>query len=174
MSNLNGEKVVLKVTSLFMTHLANITPLFMAPLPKLRLCLWHPCQHCAPVYGTLANIAPLYMAPLPTLHPCIWHPCQHCAPVYGTLANITPLFMAFLFTSRSSLASQYPATLLLTADHDDRVVPPHSFKLISELQHTLACPSQTNPLLIRVDTKAGHGGGKPTMKVVSNSPSWFH
>ncbi|KAI0346955.1 hypothetical protein BDW22DRAFT_1321836 [Trametopsis cervina] len=53
-----------------------------------------------------------------------------------------------------------PPTILLTADHDDRVVPLHSFKHAATLQHTL--PFNPNPLLIRIDKKAGHGAGKST------------
>jgi prolyl oligopeptidase len=57
----------------------------------------------------------------------------------------------------------YPATLITTADHDDRVVPAHSFKFAAALQ---AAHQGEAPVLIRIDTKAGHGAGKPTAKVI--------
>jgi prolyl oligopeptidase len=60
----------------------------------------------------------------------------------------------------------YPATLVTTADHDDRVVPWHSFKFTATLQAAQACG---NPILIRVQTKAGHGAGKPTMKIIDEA-----
>jgi len=57
----------------------------------------------------------------------------------------------------------YPATMVTTADHDDRVVPAHSFKFISTLQEK---HQGENPVLIRVDVDAGHGAGKPTEKII--------
>lgn len=59
--------------------------------------------------------------------------------------------------------AKYPPTLVTTADHDDRVYPAHSYKFAAALQHAQAGPS---PTLIRVESKAGHGMGKPTMKVI--------
>jgi prolyl oligopeptidase len=58
---------------------------------------------------------------------------------------------------------QYPAVLVTTADHDDRVVPAHSFKYAARLQ---AAHTGSAPVLIRIETKAGHGAGKPTAKVI--------
>lgn len=60
----------------------------------------------------------------------------------------------------------YPATLITTADHDDRVVPAHSFKFAAALQ---AAQAGDAPVLIRIETKAGHGAGKPTSKLIEEA-----
>ena len=60
----------------------------------------------------------------------------------------------------------YPATLITTADHDDRVVPAHSFKFAATLQEM---QQGTVPTLIRIDTSAGHGAGKPTAKIIEEA-----
>ena len=65
---------------------------------------------------------------------------------YSPLQNIKP-------------GTAYPATFITTADHDDRVVPAHSFKFAAALQAAQSGPA---PTLIRIQTKAGHGAGKPT------------
>ncbi len=57
----------------------------------------------------------------------------------------------------------YPPTFITTADTDDRVVPAHAKKFAAELQ---AKDGGNNPILIRIETKAGHGGGKPTQKII--------
>ena len=61
---------------------------------------------------------------------------------------------------------RYPATLITTADHDDRVVPGHSFKFAAALQ---AAQGGDAPVLIRIETKAGHGAGKPTAKIIEEA-----
>ena len=85
---------------------------------------------------------------------------------YGTSADSKEMFE--YLKSYSPLhnlkpGTSYPATLVTTADHDDRVVPAHSFKFAATLQ---ACHSGKAPVLIRIDSKAGHGGGKPMSKVL--------
>lgn len=60
----------------------------------------------------------------------------------------------------------YPATLITTADHDDRVVPAHSFKFAAQLQK---CHTGKPPVLIRIETQAGHGAGKPVAKVIDEA-----
>jgi prolyl oligopeptidase len=64
----------------------------------------------------------------------------------------------------------YPPTLITTGDHDDRVVPGHSFKFAATLQAAQSCDQ---PILIRVDTKAGHGGGKPIAKIIEEHADQF-
>ena len=64
----------------------------------------------------------------------------------------------------------YPATLVTTGDHDDTVVPAHSFKFAAELQ---AKGSQKNPLLIRIETDAGHGAGTPVSKTIEQYADIF-
>ncbi len=60
----------------------------------------------------------------------------------------------------------YPPTMITTADHDDRVVPGHSFKFAAALQAAQSCD---NPVLIRIETRAGHGAGKPTQKQIEEA-----
>jgi prolyl oligopeptidase len=64
----------------------------------------------------------------------------------------------------------YPATIVTTADHDDRVVPAHSFKFAATLQE---CNAGKNPTLIRIDSKAGHGGGKPVAKKLQEAADMY-
>ncbi|RLD78650.1 MAG: S9 family peptidase [Bacteroidetes bacterium] len=65
---------------------------------------------------------------------------------------------------------QYPATLITTGDHDDRVVPAHSFKFAAELQEN---QSGNNPVLIRIETNAGHGAGTPVSKTIDQYADIF-
>lgn len=89
------------------------------------------------------------------------------APDYGTSAD-SPEMAAYLrayspLHNISNDGTRYPAILVTTADHDDRVVPAHSFKYAAALQ---AADTGSNVKLIRIDSKAGHGAGKPIAKVI--------
>ena len=64
----------------------------------------------------------------------------------------------------------YPPTLAFTADHDDRVVPGHTFKYVATLQAAQNC---SNPILVRIETKSGHGAGRPTTKLIDEAADRF-
>ncbi|MFZ1750910.1 MAG: prolyl oligopeptidase family serine peptidase, partial [Saprospiraceae bacterium] len=84
---------------------------------------------------------------------------------YGTAEQSPEMFKYILAYSpiHNVQNKSYPATLVTTADHDDRVVPAHSFKFIAHLQKKQIGNS---PVLIRIDKSAGHGAGKPTSKTI--------
>ena len=85
---------------------------------------------------------------------------------YGTAQDSKEMFdYLYKYSPVHALKpASYPATLVTTADHDDRVVPAHSFKFASKLQESQKGPA---PVLIRIETKAGHGAGRSTAQVIS-------
>jgi prolyl oligopeptidase len=91
---------------------------------------------------------------------------------YGSPENPEEFQALYAYSPLHNLkpGTAYPATLITTGDHDDRVVPAHSFKFASALQeHHIG----ENPVLIRIETKAGHGAGKPTDKVIEEIADQF-
>lgn len=84
---------------------------------------------------------------------------------YGSPENEEEFKALYAYSPLHNLkpGTAYPATMITTADHDDRVVPAHSFKFAAALQ---AAHVGDKPVLIRIETKAGHGGGKPTAKII--------
>jgi prolyl oligopeptidase len=87
------------------------------------------------------------------------------APEYGTSDDSTQFKTLLAYSPLQNIkpGTAYPATFITTADHDDRVVPGHSFKFAATMQSAQSGPA---PVLIRIDTRAGHGGGKPTSKQI--------
>jgi prolyl oligopeptidase len=88
---------------------------------------------------------------------------------YGTAQDSPEMFNYLLdYSPYHNLVegSCYPATMVTTADHDDRVVPAHSFKFAARLQKAQSC---SNPTLIRIETNAGHGAGKPTEMIIQEA-----
>lgn len=86
-------------------------------------------------------------------------------PEYGSSEDSThfPNLLAYSPYHNLKPGTVYPSTMVTTADHDDRVVPAHSFKYAARLQ---ASHAGENPVLIRIETSAGHGAGKPTSKII--------
>ncbi len=87
---------------------------------------------------------------------------------YGSSDNADEFKALYAYSPLHNLkpGTCYPPTLVTTADHDDRVVPAHSFKFAARLQAVQGC---RNPALIRIETKAGHGAGKPTAKIIEEA-----
>ncbi|MCU0375889.1 MAG: prolyl oligopeptidase family serine peptidase, partial [Chitinophagaceae bacterium] len=87
---------------------------------------------------------------------------------YGSSDNAADFNYLYKYSPLHNLKPgvTYPATLITTADHDDRVVPAHSFKFAARLQE---CHKGDAPVLIRVDVNAGHGAGKPTGKIIDEA-----
>ena len=87
---------------------------------------------------------------------------------YGSPDNEEEFKTLYAYSPLHNLkeGTTYPATMITTADHDDRVVPAHSFKFAAALQ---AAHEGDNPVLIRIETKAGHGAGKPTSKIIEEA-----
>jgi prolyl oligopeptidase len=91
---------------------------------------------------------------------------------YGTAEDSKEMFSyLYKYSPVHNVRKQcYPATMVTTGDHDDRVVPAHSFKFAAALQAGQSC---NNPVLIRIETKAGHGAGKPTdMIIAEQADKW--
>jgi prolyl oligopeptidase len=87
---------------------------------------------------------------------------------YGSSENAEEFKTLYAYSPLHNLqmGTAYPSTLITTADHDDRVVPAHSFKFAAALQE---CHVGNAPVLIRIETKAGHGAGKPTAKIIEEA-----
>ena len=87
---------------------------------------------------------------------------------YGSSENKNDFPFLYAYSPLHHIAKGccYPPTLITTADHDDRVVPAHSFKFAATLQAAQGCDK---PTLIRIETKAGHGAGKPTTKIIEET-----
>ena len=87
---------------------------------------------------------------------------------YGSSDNAEDFKYLYAYSPLQNLkpGTKYPPTMISTADHDDRVVPGHSFKFAATMQADQAGPS---PVLIRIETKAGHGGGKPISKIIDET-----
>jgi prolyl oligopeptidase len=87
---------------------------------------------------------------------------------YGSSENPDEFKALYAYSPYHNIkpGTKYPATLITTADTDDRVVPGHSFKFAAAIQEAQAGPA---PVLIRIETRAGHGGGRPTAKIIEEA-----
>jgi prolyl oligopeptidase len=91
---------------------------------------------------------------------------------YGTVDNPEEFKAMLAYSPLQNVRAgvNYPATLVMTGDHDDRVFPAHSFKFAAAMQHA---DPKGNPILIRIETRAGHGMGKPLLKSIEETADAF-
>jgi len=91
---------------------------------------------------------------------------------YGSPENLEEFKALYAYSPLHNIRAgvHYPPTLITTSDHDDRVVPGHSFKYAATLQAAQGGPA---PILIRIETRAGHGAGKPTTKRIDEAADRF-
>jgi prolyl oligopeptidase len=87
---------------------------------------------------------------------------------YGSADNPEQFKALYAYSPLHTIkaGTKYPPTLVMTADHDDRVVPAHSFKYAAAMQAANSALEGSGPILIRVETRAGHGAGTPTQKII--------
>ncbi len=91
---------------------------------------------------------------------------------YGSPQNPEEFAALYRYSPLHNIKSgvEYPPTLILTGDHDDRVYPAHSFKFAAQLQESY---QGANPMLIRIETRGGHGAGKPTSMQIEENADWM-
>lgn len=91
---------------------------------------------------------------------------------YGSVSNPAEFRALLAYSPLQNVRAgvNYPATLIMTGDHDDRVFPAHSFKFAAAMQHA---DPHGRPILLRVETRAGHGSGKPTSKLIDETADIF-
>ena len=97
---------------------------------------------------------------------------RYWIPEYGNADASEAEFKTLLAYSplQNVKAAKYPPTMLMTADHDDRVVPAHAKKFVATLQAKGQGPG---PYLVRIETRAGHGAGKPTAKIIDEHADMY-
>ena len=121
--------------------------------------------------GTRISWCPISESPVPPSRvgrPTTFTVGRYWTSDYGSSDNPDQFKYLYAYSPLHNIkkGTAYPATLITTADTDDRVVPMHSKKFAAALQ---AADMGKNPILIRIETKAGHGGGKPTTKRIEEA-----
>lgn len=124
-------------------------------------------NQCAEEDGIGAGVAEVGVFDMLKFHR--WTIGRACISDYGNPDDPKAFDNLLAWSPLHNVSSKktYPLTVLCCADHDDRAVPAHTFKLTAELQHQR--PRNENPILLRVELKCGHGAGKSTQKTIEEA-----